>query len=213
MRGLQCRGCGRVWGWHPRLEPSRVSRAVLGACCGCGEGMGCGVVTTDVKGSTRLASRICLLPCSGLLAFWNSCTVLCAGHQHCHSWWHCPAGMGTWEVWPSQTGVHFQNTAREPTTVSGGMSVGEGPRLCFGHDHACPVLLFPGVEIMDGNKGMLWQTDLLLAPPVRAEPVLGPEQCCGEPAATSAQAAVAAASTERRRDPWELHPCLLTVCV
>lgn len=131
MRGLQCRGCGRVWRWHPRLEPSRVSRAVLGACCGCGEGMGCGVVTTDVKGSTRLASRICLLPCSGLLAFWNSCTVLCAGHQHCHSWWHCPAGMGTWEVWPSQTGVHFQNTAREPRAVSGGMSVGEGPRLCL----------------------------------------------------------------------------------
>lgn len=60
---------------------------------------------------------------------------------------------------------------------------------------------------MDGNKGMLWQTELSLAPPARAEPVLGPVQCRAEPAATSA------ASTERRWDPWELQPCLLTVWV
>lgn len=89
----------------------------------------------------------------------------------------------------------------------------EGPRFCLDMIMPAQFLLFPGVEIMDGNKGMLWQTDLLLAPPVRAEPVLGPEQCHAEPAATSAQAAVAAASTERRWNPWEVHPCLLTVWV
>lgn len=60
---------------------------------------------------------------------------------------------------------------------------------------------------------MLWQTDLSLAPPARAEPVLGPELRRAEPAATSAQAAVAAVSTERRWSPWEVHPCLLTVWV
>lgn len=62
---------------------------------------------------------------------------------------------------------------------------------------------------MDGNKWMLWQTDLSPAPPARAEPVLGAEQRRAEPAAASAQAVVAAASTQRRWGPWEVHPCLL----